>query len=127
MPPSVHPSRRSSARKFDGPGKLPLIATLIDSVERGNRARFFAHHFSFCQNKTSKSDRLRVTRLCLYVSLFWKCVYICSNNNRDIAIMQILWKCLRNAFRMYILIRIISLIPGLIIFFFAHATYRARI
>lgn len=40
MPPPDHPSRRSNARKFDGPGKLPLIATLIDSDERGNRARF---------------------------------------------------------------------------------------
>lgn len=38
VPP--RPSRRSNARKFDGPGKLPLIAALIDSDERGNRARF---------------------------------------------------------------------------------------
>lgn len=39
MPSPAYPSRRSNTRKFDGPGKLPLIATLIDFDEKGNRAR----------------------------------------------------------------------------------------
>lgn len=46
----AYPSPRSNARKFDGPGKLPLIATLIDSDERGNRGRVLSVIFPSRQN-----------------------------------------------------------------------------
>jgi hypothetical protein len=72
-PPSPlgpHPPRRSNARKFDGPAKLPLIAALIDPDERGNRARFLPVIFpSIGANVVKASDRFRVMRYAFCTAL----------------------------------------------------------